>query len=215
MASTWLKINLQSDFPTWTPSFTARSIYVYLRYTISNAQTNFGNYWNAQAFTDPTSTATNYLVSQATGRFPIVEYLLPYLYVISLFTQSFKQRTCTINQQCMFYGFLLPTTPSSSITISRMTFELPKEFQYSSTQTLSRCTLQPTTTSLWTFSCSVSRNSSQITIGYTPSGGTYNQGYNLISLDHSDPSLLFTAPAYPGTHYQMQVNLWSNTNALV
>jgi hypothetical protein len=28
-------------------------------------------------------------------------------------------------------------------------------------------------------------------------------------------SSLFTAPKYPGDHYQMQVNLWSSGNALV
>lgn len=50
---------------------------------------------------------------------------------------------------------------------------------------------------------------------YTPGSGQYNQGYNLLKLDHSDPSRLFTAPSYPGNHYQMKVNLWSTTNTLV
>ena len=115
----------------------------------------------------------------------------------------------------MFYGFLLPTTPRSSITITRMTFLLPKEFKYTTTRTLNKCTLQPTTTSLWTFSCGVERKDAQITISYTPTSNSYNQGYNLLNLDHSDSSMLFTAPAFPGNHYTMQVNLWSSSNALV
>jgi hypothetical protein len=113
----------------------------------------------------------------------------------------------------MFYGFLYPTTPSTSININRMTFLLPKEFGYSSLQTFDSCTVQATTTTLYTFSCGISRNNSQITIGYTPT--VYNQLYNLLNLDNSDATKLFTAPSYPGDHYQMQVNLWSNTNALV
>lgn len=215
MGSTWVRVNLQSDFPSWTSNFTGRSLFIYLRYTISNGQYNYGNNWTARAYADVSSTSSNYLISQATGRFAIVEYLLPYLYVISLYTKSFVQRTCTIGEQCMFYGFLLPTTPSSTMAIDSMTFLLPKEFNYTTTQTLDKCTLQPTTTSLWTFACGVSRTNSQITISYKPSSGTYNQWYNLINLDHSNPSLLFTAPSYPGDHYQMKVNLWSPSNALV
>jgi len=126
LTNSWIMLNMQSDFPAWTSNFTGRSIYVYLRYTIQNYQTAYSNYWTVQAYAHPSSTSWYYLVSQGTGRFSIVEYQLPYLYVISLFTRSFGQRTCTINQQCMFYGFLLPSTPSSSITISSMTFLLPK-----------------------------------------------------------------------------------------
>jgi hypothetical protein len=215
MSSQWVKINFQSDFPTWTAAQTAKSIFIYLRYTISNGQLTNGQYWNAYAYTHATSTSSDYLVAQATGRFAIVEYLLPYLYVISLYTKSFMQRTCTIEQQCMFYGFLLPSTLQSDRAIRYMTFLLPKEFGYTPTQTLNKCTLQPTTTSLWTFSCGVSRDNARITINYTPSAGTYNQWYNLINLDHSVASSLFTAPKYPGNHYQMQVNLWASNNSLV
>jgi hypothetical protein len=215
MTTNWIKINLQSDFPAWTSNFTSRSVYVYLRYTISNSQVSYSNYWTSQSYADSSNTNSNYLVAQGTGRFAIVEYQLPYLYVISLFTRSFGQRTCTINQKCMFYGFLLPSTLPATMTISSMTFLLPKEFNYSTTPTFNKCTLQPTTTLLYTFGCSVTRNNSQITIGYTPGGSNYNQGYNLLNLDHSSSSMLFTSPKYPGDHYQMQVNLWSNTNALV
>ena len=157
MSSRWVKLNKQSDFPAWTSDHTARSIFIYLRYTISDGQNNYGNYWNAYAYTHATSTSSDYLVSQAQGRFAIVEYLLPYLYVISLYTKSFTQRTCAVDQQCMFYGFLLPSTLQSDIAVRYMTFLLPQEFGYTPTRTLNKCTLQPTTTSLWTFNCGVSR----------------------------------------------------------
>lgn len=126
MGSRWVKLNKQSDFPSWNSTYTARSIFIYLRYTISNGQYNYGNYWNAYSYTHLTSTSSNYLVAQANGRFPIVEYLLPYLYVISLYTKSFTQRTCAVEQQCMFYGFLLPSTLQSDIAIRYMTFLLPR-----------------------------------------------------------------------------------------
>lgn len=140
--------------------------------------------------------------------------MLPYLYVISLWTKSFQQRTCKVNQQCMFYGFLLPTTPQATLTINYFTFILPKEFNYTALQNLDRCTLQPTTTQLYSVtSCSITRNPSAVTIKYSPP--TYNQWYNLIGVDHSNPALLFTAPPYPGDHYQMQTNLWTSAGALV
>lgn len=34
-------------------------------------------------------------------------------------------------------------------------------------------------------------------------------------MDTSDQTRLFKAPAYPGTHYQMKVNLFSSSNVLV
>ena len=126
MGSNWVMINMQSDFPKWTSAFTSKSIFIYLRYTISNGQVTNGNYWYAYSYTHPTSTSSNYLVSQAQGRFPIVEYQLPYLYVLSLYTKSFTQRTCAVNQLCSFYGFLLPTTLSTDIAIRSMTFILPR-----------------------------------------------------------------------------------------
>lgn len=126
MGTTWVRLNLQSDFPAWNSSFTGRSIFVYLSYVISDNVTPHCSNWTANAYSDPSSTSSNYLISQATGRFPIVEYLLPNLYVISLWTKSFQQRTCRVGQQCMFYGFLLPTTPSSTLAINYFTFILPK-----------------------------------------------------------------------------------------
>jgi len=73
--------------------------------------------------------------------------------------------------------------------------------------------VQSKTTSLYNFTCGIARNNSQITIGYTPTA--YNQLYNLINIDDSNVAQLFTAPSYPGDLYQMQVNLWSTTNALI
>ena len=51
---------------------------------------------------------------------------------------------------------------------------------------------------------------------YIPStvGAVYNQWYNLIGLDHTDATKLFTAPKYPGNQYQMKVNLWTSSNTL-
>lgn len=72
MGSNWVKINMQSDFPAWTSAFTSKSVFVYLRYTISNGQVSYGNYWYAYTYTHATSTSSDYLVSQATGRFAIV-----------------------------------------------------------------------------------------------------------------------------------------------
>ena len=93
-----------------------------------------------------------------------------------------------------------------------MTFVLPREFNYSSQQTFDSCFIQSKTTVYEQFSCSLGRNNSRITIAFNPS--SYNQQYNLFNIDHSTASLLFTAPSYPGNHYQMRVNLWTTANLL-
>jgi hypothetical protein len=213
MATNFVVLNLFSNFPTWNNGFTQRSIYVYLRYTIANGQMGTSGTWSASAYTHASSNAYQYIVSTATGNFPIVEYITPFLQVVNFPQRSFPQRTCTIGQKCMFYGFLYPSTPSATLAISYMTFLLPREFNYSSQQSFDSCFVQYTTSNYYTFSCPVTRNSSQITIRFNPPG--YTQLYNLFNLDHASVPMLFTAPNFPGNHYRMQVNLWSASNQLV
>lgn len=126
MGSNYVVLNLQSDFPAWDTGFTQRNIYVYLSFQIANSQMVNSNNWYAYAYTDPSSTSNNYMVSQAVGKFPIVNYQLPFLYVINFPVESFGDRTCSIGEKCMFYGFLYPTTPFASIQIKYMTFVLPR-----------------------------------------------------------------------------------------
>ena len=61
----------------------------------------------------------------------------------------------------------------------------------------------------------MNRNNSEVTITYTPDSNTYNQLYNLLNIDHSVANKLFTTPEYPGSHYQMGVDLWSGIGQLV
>ena len=44
---------------------------------------------------------------------------------------------------------------------------------------------------------------------------SYNHNYKLITIDTSDQSLLFETPNYPGSHYQMKVDLYSNSDILL
>jgi len=218
VSSNSVVLNLQSDFPAWTANFTQRKIYVYLKYSIANSQTVQSNNWYAYAYTDPSSTTSYYLVSQAQGNFPIVEYQSPFLYVINFPTRSFSQRTCTIGQKCMFYGFIYPTTPKGVVAnnVASLTFLLPKEFNYSSLQSFDSCTIQSRTITRDVFNCPITRNNSQITIGYTiPVSYTYQQLYDLINLDHSNAPQLFISPNFPGDHYRMQVNLWNSAGQLL
>lgn len=60
-----------------------------------------------------------------------------------------------------------------------------------------------------------SRNNSKVTIRLNPTGGAYNHNYKIIRIDHSNSNLLFTAPQYPGTHYQMKVDLYNETGPLL
>ena len=169
--------------------------------------------WQSFSYGDLTLESEMYKISEANGNFPITPYITPFLYVINFPTKSYSQRICTVGKKCMIYGYIQPTTLSGEIMINRMTFLLPKEFNYSNQATFDRCRIQATTTNFSTFNCQLVRNNSQITITYIPP--SYNHRYNLINMDHSSASQLFTAPNFPGNHYQMQVNLWSAANALV
>lgn len=64
-----------------------------------------------------------------------------------------------------------------------------------------------------TITCTANRTNSDVTVKFIPS--SYNHNYKLINIDTSDQTKLFKAPAYPGTHYQMKVNLFTSTNVLV
>lgn len=61
--------------------------------------------------------------------------------------------------------------------------------------------------------CTASRKDSDVTIKFFPT--SYNHNYKLISIDTSNQAQLFKAPAYPGTHYQMKVNLFTSSDILV
>ena len=49
-----------SDFPAWTSAFTSKSVFVYLRYTISNSQVGYSTNWIAYSFAHPISTSYYY-----------------------------------------------------------------------------------------------------------------------------------------------------------
>jgi len=66
------------------------------------------------------------------------------------------------------------------------------------------------------FACTATRNNSKITVRFMPPGGyVYNHNYKLMKIDSIDATKLFTAPQYPGTHYQMKVDLYSTANLLI
>lgn len=119
-----LRLLKQSNFPEWTSDFTQKKIILYLKYTINDNKYVTSNTWNAYAYT-LNSVDNNYLVSQATGVFLIIEYLSPYIYKINFPTQAFSKRTCRTNQICMFYGYLFPTTLSTPVPVQYMTYTIP------------------------------------------------------------------------------------------
>ena len=48
-----------------------------------------------------------------------------------------------------------------------------------------------------------------------PVSYTFNHNYKLLKIDNRNASRLFTAPQYPGSHYQMKVELYTNTDLLI
>lgn len=50
-------------------------------------------------------------------------------------------------------------------------------------------------------------------VKFTPN--SYNHNYKLITIDTTEQDLLFRTPNFPGSHYQMKVDLYSNTDLLL
>lgn len=61
--------------------------------------------------------------------------------------------------------------------------------------------------------CTANRSNSDVILKFYPN--TYNHKYKLVTIDASDKTKLFKAPAYPGNHYQMKVNLFTSADVLV
>lgn len=154
-----------------------------------------------------------YRVSSAVGNFPIIEYMSPYIYKINFPTEAFSKRTCRTNGQCMFYGYLLPSTEYSDTQLCHMVYTLPEEFKYSNLKNYDSCVMEEKNDDYNPVSCTASRNDSDLRIKFDPD--SYNHNYKLVSIDTSQNSKLFTAPALPGTHYQMGVDLYSCSDVLM
>lgn len=201
-----VRLTKPANFPAWDASFISRKIIVYLRYNIlSSLGANGMSNWVATAYAGTTQT-TNDLISQGTGTFVIAPYVSPPISSVDFHTTSFNSRTCTINDQCMFYGYLLPSTLYSEYVIRKMVFTLPPEFKYAAITSMSACLMKGYSNVPIT-SCLIDRTNSTLSITYVPS--SYDHNYKLITLNTASVSQLFTSPAYPGTHYQMKADLYT------
>ena len=112
----------------------------------------------------------------------------------------------------MFYGYLLPSTDVAVMPLRYMTYTLPPEFGYSNLTTDTACKMELKNDDFNPTTCSAVRQDSDVTLKFYPT--SYNHNYKLITIDTSDQTKLFKAPAYPGTHYQMKVNLFTTSNIL-
>lgn len=54
-----------------------------------------------------------------------------------------------------------------------------------------------------------------MTIRVLPVSYTFNHNYKLLKIDNKNATRLFTAPQYPGSHYQMKVDLYTSTDLLI
>ena len=116
----------------------------------------------------------------------------------------------------MFYGYLLPTTLQAAFQIKFMDYTIPAEFKYSNLLSYNGCDMKEKNGDNDVFACTATRNNSKVTIRFMPDVSyTYNHNYKLIKIDNVDATKLFTAPQYPGNHYQMKVDLYTNTNRLI
>jgi hypothetical protein len=205
MGSGKVRLTLPSSFPAWDTTFPGRSVILYLEYIIADhVVTATLNDWIAIAYAGTTETNAD-LISRANGKFDIAPYISPPISSVDFHTTSFTSRTCTTNDQCMFYGYLLPSTEQSSYQISKMVFTLPREFSYAPITSLTKCLMKGYTDVSIT-SCNTDRQDSVFRITYVPA--SYDHNYKLITLN-TDDTKLFTSPANPGTHYQMKADIYT------
>jgi hypothetical protein len=66
----------------------------------------------------------------------------PFIYKVDFFTFSFTKRICLTGEKCMFYGYLLPSTPYNSPLIKYMDYTIPAEFQYTNLVSYNACDLR-------------------------------------------------------------------------
>lgn len=213
IGSNSLMLYMQDNFPAWNSGFINKKVIVYLKYQIANWKTVTSNSWNVATYTLTSGPNSWYRVSEGWGTFNIIEYLSPFIYKINFPTQAFSKRTCRTSQLCMFYGYLLPSTDFAAIPLRYMTYTLPPEFGYSNLTTYSACKMEEKNDDFNPTTCVATRTDSDVTMKFLPN--TYNHNYKLVTIDTSDQTKLFKAPAYPGTHYRMKVNLFTSTDILV
>lgn len=115
----------------------------------------------------------------------------------------------------MFYGYLLPSTPQASYQIKYFDYTIPSEFLYSNLLSYDSCDMKEKNSDSYTFGCTATRNNSKVAVRFMPVSYTYNHNYKLLRIDNKNASRLFTAPQYPGSHYQMKVDLYTNTDLLI
>ncbi len=125
VSSNAVQLIMQDNFPTWTSAFINKKVVLYLKYQIANSVTGSCSNWDVATYTALT-TNSQYRVSEGWGNFNIIDYKSPYIWSIDFPTMAFNKRTCRTSQQCMFYGYLLPSTPLAVIPLSYMTFTLPQ-----------------------------------------------------------------------------------------
>lgn len=97
MSSTYIVLNMQSNFPTWNSTFTNRKVIIHIRYTIPDWYGAVSPTWYVRSYSHPTSNSGIYQISQATGTFNILNYQSPFLYKVNFNTKAFSKRTCHIN----------------------------------------------------------------------------------------------------------------------
>jgi hypothetical protein len=218
ISSSQVRITKNSDFPAWTAAFINKKITVYLMYTISTSLLGLqSSNWVATTYTDAASTSSSLRVSSAVGSFYVELYQSPYIYKIDFFTYSFTKRICEAGEKCMFYGYLLPSTLQANFQIKYFDYTIPSEFIYSNLLSYDSCDMKEKNSDSYNFACTASRNTSKVTVRFLPTTGgyVYNHNYKLIRIDNKNATRLFNAPQYPGTHYQMKVDLYTTADILI
>ncbi|KRX03573.1 hypothetical protein PPERSA_04125 [Pseudocohnilembus persalinus] len=226
--------NLLSSLQTELSNFRIR---IYLKTKIESND-GFLNYdvgeWHARAYTIDNGFGSN-LISELHpsdikfNKFDeenILDWRFPLVNKVTFNTNTFADRKATIGDRTIqFYMMLLPLTKFTCTTkytactdrIDKMIFTLPTEFGYPAVKDLNGCDRYGVINyDSPVFDCNLARPYRDRYVTFYPdeistgnNDAFYDHAINIITLGNTDQDYLFKAPKYPGTHYNMTLELYS------
>jgi hypothetical protein len=215
---TMIRVLVTSDFDTFVTSWHDYNILVNVKFTLIDFPTPPILYqstpitsgtFNAYGSKSASTSSSNFYISQCSSTIPISQHQVPIISHVTFNTKSFYERGATVSTPEIFYLLLKPT---SSELVHRIVFSIPREFSYPGVSNHDNCKMIGRS-ELGLASCQQTRQNgqTQITIYPTP----YDNSVKIIQLGSEDVANWFTAPALPGSFYNMTVEMYSASGGLL
>jgi hypothetical protein len=214
----FLRLTLDEDMASFSAIWAIMTIRLHAKFTLANFPTTPTLYQTAavnsgafQVFSssNATSSSSLYYISQCSVVVSISQNQVPVISVINFNTQSFANRLARVNNKEVFYLLFKPLV---DVTLGKIVFTIPSQFNYPGVFSLDNCLMIGRTTSTQT-SCQLSRYQGQTLVTLTPD--IYDNNVKIFQVGSVDKANWFTAPSLPGDFYEMNVAVYAANGTLV